>query len=47
MYDTILCAFRMHFMYDINLGATTTTILGIGGVMIPIDLVSSTMDSIR
>ena len=29
-----------------NLGATITMILGIRGVMIPIDLVSSTMDSI-
>ena len=35
------------FLYDINLGATTTTILSIRGVQIPIDLVSSTMDSYR
>ena len=35
------------FMYDINLGATATTILSIRGVQIPIDLVSSAMDSSR
>ena len=35
------------YMYDINLGATATTILSTGGVQIPIDLVSSAMDSIR
>ena len=35
------------FLYDINLGATTTTILRIRGVQIPIDLVSSTTDSYR
>ena len=34
-------------MYDINLGATHTTILSIRGVTIPIYLVSSTTDSIR
>ena len=34
-------------LYDINLGATHTTILSIRGVMIPIYLVSSTTDSIR
>ena len=34
-------------MYNIYLRATTTMILSIGGVMIPIDLVSSAMDSIR
>ena len=34
-------------MYDINLGATTTMILSTRGVTIPIDLVSSAMDSIR
>ena len=34
-------------LYDINLGATTTTILSIRGVTIPIYLVSSTTDSIR
>ena len=34
-------------MYDINLGDTTTMILSIRGVQIPIDLVSSATDSIR
>ena len=34
-------------LYNINLGATHTTILSIRGVQIPIDLVSSTMDSFR
>ena len=34
-------------LYDINLRATTTVILSIGGVTIPIGLVSSTTDSIR
>ena len=34
-------------LYDINLGATTTTILSTRGVTIPIGLVSSAMDSIR
>ena len=34
-------------MYDINLRATTTTILSIRGVTIPINLVSSTTYSIR
>ena len=34
-------------LYDINLRATTTTILSTRGVQIPIDLVSSTTDSIR
>ena len=34
-------------MYDINLGATATTILSIRGVQIPIDLVSSATDSNR
>ena len=34
-------------LYDINLGATATTILSIRGVKIPIDLVSSATDSIR
>ena len=34
-------------MYDINLRATHTTILSTRGVQIPIDLVSSTTDSIR
>ena len=35
------------FLYDINLRATTTTILSIRGVTIPINLVSSATDSIR
>ena len=35
------------FLYDINLGATATTILRIRGVQIPIDLVNSAMDSYR
>ena len=35
------------FLYDINLGATTTMILRIRGVQIPIDLVSRAMDSFR
>ena len=34
-------------LYDINLGATITTILRIRGVQIPIDLVSSATDSYR
>ena len=34
-------------MYNINLGATATTILSIRGVQIPIDLVSSATDSYR
>ena len=34
-------------VYDINLGATHTTILSIRGVTIPIYLVSSATDSIR
>ena len=34
------------FLYDINLGATHTTMLSTRGVTIPIYLVSSTMDSI-
>ena len=34
-------------LYDINLGATTTTIHRIGGAQIPIDLVSSATDSYR
>ena len=43
LYDTILSS----FLYDINLGATTTTIHRIGGAQIPIDLVSSATDSYR
>jgi hypothetical protein len=35
------------YLYDINLRATTTTILSIRGVTIPIYLVSSATDSIR
>ena len=35
------------FLYDINLGATTTTIPRIRGAQIPIDLVSSATDSYR
>ena len=35
------------FLYDINLGATTTTILRVRGVQIPIDLVNSATDSYR
>ena len=35
------------FLYDINLEATTTTILRIRGVQVPIDLVSSATDSYR
>ena len=42
-YNTILWS----FLYDINLGATATMILRIRGVQIPIDLVSSAMDSYR
>ena len=34
-------------VYDINLGATTTTILSTWGVTIPIGLVSSATDSIE
>ena len=33
-------------VYDINLGATATTILSTRGVQIPIDLVSSATDSL-
>ena len=35
------------FMYNINLGTTTTTILSISGVTIPIDLVNRATDFIR
>ena len=38
---------RGHLMYNINLRATTTTILSIRGATIPIDLVSSATDSIK
>ena len=40
-YDLVLIV-----LYDINLGATITTILSTWGVTIPIGLVSSTTDSI-
>ena len=43
LYNTI----QWPSLYDINLQATTTTILSTRGVMIPIDLVSSATDSIR
>ena len=55
-YDTISCLQHLlrvrfdlvpKFMYDINLRATTTTILSTRGVTIPIDLVSSATDSIK
>ena len=35
------------FLYDVDLGATHTTILSTRGVTIPIYLVSSAMDSIK
>ena len=38
---------HVSLVYDINLGATATTILSIRGVQIPIYLVNSTMDSLR
>ena len=44
-YDLALS--QRHFMYDINLGATHTMMPSTRGVMIPIYLVSNTMDSIR
>ena len=45
---TILSAEALGFvLYDINLRATHTTILSIRDVQIPIDLVSSAMDSFR
>ena len=53
MYDTDLvwnpCTIQSQGwpLYDIYLRATITTILSIRGVTIPIDLVSSTTDSIR
>ena len=56
MYDTIWrcvlvfpCTIRSRgaFWYNINLRATTTTILSIRGVAIPIYLVSSATDSIQ
>ena len=50
-YDLKSCSSTIRslgaFMYDINLRATATTILRIRGVQIPIDLVSSAMDSYR
>ena len=42
LYDTIL----WQLVYDINLGATATTILRMRGVQVPIDLVSSATDSL-
>ena len=47
LYDTIWRLSCVVWMYDINLGATTTTVLSIRGVTIPIDLVSSATDSNR
>ena len=53
MYDTILRFSLVRYdlvdypLYDINLGATHTTILSTRGVQIPIDLVSSATDSFR
>ena len=38
---------HVSLMYDINLGATATTILSIRGVQIPIHLVTSATDSFR
>ena len=50
-YDlgVFLCTIRsrVSFVYDINLGATTTTILSTRGVQIPIYLVISATDSFR
>ena len=50
-YDLVafLCTIRSgsFLVYDINLGATHTTIPSTRGVQIPIDLVSSATDSIR
>ena len=51
LYDTIWRLLLVRYdlvdypLYDINLGATHTTILSTRGVQIPIDLVSSTTDS--
>ena len=47
LYDTIWWLACVAQMYNINLGATATTILSIRGVMIPINLVSSATDSNR
>ena len=47
LYNMIWQLACIVLMYNINLGATTTTTLSIRGVTIPIDLVSSAMDSIR
>ena len=50
-YDLEACLYTIRslgsLLYNINLGATATTILRIRGAQIPIDLVSSTMDSYR
>ena len=47
--ESCLCTIQScgSFLYDINLGATATTILRIRGAQIPIDLVSSATDSYR
>ena len=49
-YDlaSLSCTIRscVSFVYNINLGATATTILSIRGVQIPIYLVTSTTDSL-
>ena len=50
-YDLVSCSDTIRsltpLVYDINLGATITTILSIRGAQIPIDLVSSATDSNR
>ena len=50
-YDLEACLYTIRslgsLLYNINLGATATTILRIRGAQIPIDLVSSAMDSYR
>ena len=47
--EAITCTIQSgdRYVYDINLRATHTTIPSTRGVQIPIDLVSSTTDSIR
>ena len=53
MYDTIWRLLLVRYdlvdypLYDINLGATHTTIPSTRGVQVPNDLVSSTTDSFR
>ena len=46
--DSLFVQYDLGFalMYNIYLGATTTTILSTRGVKIPIDLVSSATDSL-